>query len=87
VVDRDEPHLGLRGDADVLRSVELLPLADDVARAALVHLDRRLDEQYAVEDQEEATDGLAGLDEHVTLRKLQLAPDVEELRDEVLVYG
>jgi hypothetical protein len=39
-----------------------------------------------VEDQEQPADRLAGLDQHVPLEELELAPDVEELRDEVLVY-
>jgi hypothetical protein len=87
VVDRDEAHLCLRSDADVIASVELLPLADDVARAPFVLLGRRLDQQDAVQDQKETADRLAGLDEHVPLGELELAPDVEELRDEVLVDG
>ncbi|MFL5961386.1 MAG: hypothetical protein ACJ757_00635 [Gaiellaceae bacterium] len=40
-----------------------------------------------MEDQEQAADGHAGLDEDVPLRELELAPDIEELRDEVLVDG
>jgi hypothetical protein len=87
MIDCDESHLCLRGDADVLSAVELLPLADDVAGAALVLIVRRFDEQHAVEDQKEAADGLAWLDEHVPFGQLELAPNVEELRDEVLVDG
>jgi hypothetical protein len=85
MVDGDQPYVGLRRDAEVLGAVELLPFADDVPGATLVPLVRCLDEQHAVEDQEQAADRLAGLDEHVPLGKLELAPDVEELRDEVLV--
>jgi hypothetical protein len=85
MVDCDEPYLRLRGDADVLRAVELLPLADDVAGTTVVVLVRRLDEQHAVEDQEQTAHGHAWLDEDVPLRQFELAPDVEQLRDEVLV--
>ncbi len=53
--------------------------------AALVLLVGRLDEQDAMQDQEQTAHRLAGLDEHVALGELELAPDVEELRDEVLV--
>jgi hypothetical protein len=40
-----------------------------------------------VEDQEQAADRHAGLDEDVPFRQFELAPDVQQLRDEVLVDG
>jgi hypothetical protein len=40
-----------------------------------------------VEDQEQAADGHPGLDQDVPRRQFELAPDVEQLRDEVLVDG
>ena len=84
-VDRDQAHVGAGDDAHLVAAVQSLPLPDHVSRPALVFSGRRLDDQDALQDEEQAAQRVVLVDDDVARGKRQLGADVEQLRDEVLV--
>src|SRR5581483_4333297 len=80
---RDHDHARVR-ERDHAR-IGLVGVADDRARATLVRLALRLHEQRPVQDHEQRA-GLAALREHRAAVDLAQRADVDQLRDEVLVY-
>jgi hypothetical protein len=84
-VDSDEAHVGLRNHPHLVAAVQPFPLADHVARPALVVAGRRLDDQHALEHEQQPVPRLVRIDDDMTRREGELRPDVEQFRDEVLV--
>jgi len=75
----------LRNHAHLVAAVQPLPLPDHVAGPALVIAVRRLDREHALQDEQQAVQRIVRVDDDVALREGELRPDVEQLRDEVLV--
>jgi hypothetical protein len=84
-VDRDQAHVGAGDHAHVVAAVQSFPLPDHVSRSALFFSARRLDDEQALQDEQQAAHRIVLVDDDVPGRERQLGADVEQLRDEVLV--
>jgi hypothetical protein len=84
-VDGDQTHVGAGGHAHVVAAVQSFPLPAHVSWPALFFSSRRLDDDQALQDEQQAAHRVVLVDDDVPGRKRQLGADVEQLRDEVLV--